>query len=170
MRKRQTHLKKGMQKAVLSASLLLCGTVAMAQSQKSGVITDSNGEPLVGVTVMEQGTSNGTVTDINGRYTITTTKPGAKLKVSYVGYEDRVIAPGQSVVLKDDNKMLNEVVVVGYGTMRRKDVTSSITTVNAEDLNKGVYSDAASPLPLESVITLLPRSCTSTRQAGVSEA
>lgn len=146
MRKRQTHLKKGMQKAVLSASLLLCGTVAMAQSQKSGVITDSNGEPLVGVTVMEQGTTNGTVTDINGRYTITTKKPGAKLKVSYVGYEDRVITPGQSVVLKDDNKMLNEVVVVGYGTMRRKDVTSSITTVNAEDLNKGVYSDAASLL------------------------
>lgn len=146
MRKRQTHLKKGMQKAVLSASLLLCGTVAMAQSQKSGVITDSNGEPLVGVTVMEQGTTNGTVTDINGRYTITTKKPGAKLKVSYVGYEDRVITPGQSVVLKDDNKMLNEVVVVGYGTMRRKDVTSSITTVNAEDLNKGVFTDAASML------------------------
>lgn len=146
MRKRQTQLKKGMQKAVLSASLLLCGTVAMAQSQKSGVITDSNGEPLVGVTVMEQGTTNGTVTDINGRYTITTKKPGAKLKVSYVGYEDRVITPGQSVVLKDDNKMLNEVVVVGYGTMRRKDVTSSITTVKAEDLNKGVFTDAASML------------------------
>ena len=143
MRKRQTHLKKGMQKAVLSASLLLCGTVAMAQSQKSGVITDSNGEPLVGVTVMEQGTTNGTVTDINGRYTITTTKPGAKLKVSYVGYEDRVIAPGQSVRLKADDKTLNEVVVVGYGTMRRKDVTSSITTVDAKDLNTGVYTDPA---------------------------
>ena len=143
MRKRQTHLKKGMQKAVLSASLLLCSTVAMAQSQKSGVITDSNGEPLVGVTVMEQGTTNGTVTDANGRYTITTTKPGAKLKVSYVGYLDRVITPGQNAVLKDDNKMLNEVVVVGYGTMRRKDVTSSITTVDAKDLNTGVYTDPA---------------------------
>lgn len=146
MRKRRTQLKKGMQKAVLSASLLLCGTAAMAQSQKSGVITDSNGEPLVGVTVVEQGTTNGTVTDANGRYTITTTKPGAKLKVSYVGYLDRVITPGQNAVLKDDNKMLNEVVVVGYGTMRRKDVTSSITTVKAEGLNKGVYSDAASLL------------------------
>ena len=83
MRKRQTQLKRDMQKAVLSASLLLCGTAAMAQSQKSGVITDSNGEPLVGVTVMEQGTTNGTVTDANGRYTITTTKPGAKLKWFY---------------------------------------------------------------------------------------
>ena len=126
---------------MLAASLLLCSSVAMAQSQKSGVITDANGEPLIGVTVMEEGTGNGTVTDVNGRYTLTTTRKNARLKVSYVGYEDQEISPGESVMLKEDNKMLNEVVVVGYGTMRRKDVTSSITTVKAEDLNKGVFTD-----------------------------
>jgi iron complex outermembrane receptor protein len=126
--------------------MLLGSTLAMAQTQKSGVITDANGDPLIGVTVMEQGTNNGTVTDANGRYTLTTTKANARLKVSYVGYADQVITPGQSAVLKEDDKTLNEVVVVGYGTMRRKDVTSSITTVQAKDLNQGVYTDPASLL------------------------
>ena len=146
MLKVRNHSKAGLLKTMFSASLLLCSTAAMAQSQKSGVIKDANGEPLVGVTVLEQGTSNGTVTDVNGRYTLKTTKPNAKLKVSYIGYESQVITPGQSVTLSANDATLNEVVVVGYGTMRRKDVTSSITTVNAKDLDKGVYTDPAQML------------------------
>lgn len=146
MQKVRIQLTAALGKPMLSAALLLCSTAVMAQSQKTGVITDSNGEPLVGVTVMEQGTKNGTVTDANGRYRITTTKPGAKLTISYVGYADQVITPGRSVSMKEDDATLNEVVVVGYGTMRRKDVTSSITTVEAKDLNQGVYTDPASLL------------------------
>lgn len=146
MLKVRNYSKAGMLKTMFSASLLLCSTAAMAQSQKSGVIKDANGEPLIGVTVLEQGTSNGTVTDVNGRYTLKTTKPNAKLKVSYIGYESQVITPGQSVTLSANDATLNEVVVVGYGTMRRKDVTSSITTVNAKDLDKGVYTDPAQML------------------------
>ena len=146
MLKVRNHSKAGMLKTLFSASLLLCSTAAMAQSQKSGVIKDANGEPLIGVTVLEQGTSNGTVTDVNGRYTLKTTKPNAKLKVSYIGYESQVITPGQSVTLSANDATLNEVVVVGYGTMRRKDVTSSITTVSAKDLDKGVYTDPAQML------------------------
>ena len=146
MLKVRNHSKAGLLKTMFSASLLLCSTAAMAQSQKSGVIKDANGEPLIGVTVLEQGTSNGTVTDVNGRYTLKTTKPNAKLKVSYIGYESQVITPGQSVTLSANDATLNEVVVVGYGTMRRKDVTSSITTVNAKDLDKGVYTDPAQML------------------------
>ena len=146
MLKVRNHSKAGLLKTMFSVSLLLCSTAAMAQSQKSGVIKDANGEPLIGVTVLEQGTSNGTVTDVNGRYTLKTTKPNAKLKVSYIGYESQVITPGQSVTLSANDATLNEVVVVGYGTMRRKDVTSSITTVNAKDLDKGVYTDPAQML------------------------
>ena len=138
MLKVRNYSKAGMLKTFSLASLLLCSTAAMAQSQKTGVIKDANGEPLVGVTVLEQGTSNGTVTDANGRYTLKTTKANAKLKVSYVGYETKYITPGQNVVLEADDETLNEVVVVGYGTMRRKDVTSSITTVSAKDLDQGV--------------------------------
>ena len=146
MLKVRNHSKAGMLKTLFSASLLLCSTAAMAQSQKSGVIKDANGEPLIGVTVLEQDTSNGTVTDVNGRYTLKTTKPNAKLKVSYIGYESQIITPGQSITLSANDATLNEVVVVGYGTMRRKDVTSSITTVNAKDLDKGVYTDPAQML------------------------
>ena len=132
-------------KALLSVALLACCTVALAQNVVTGVITDDKGEPLIGVTVREAGTQNGAVTDIEGRYRLNV-KPGAKLEVSYIGYEPVTISAGQSVTLKEDNTTLNEVVVVGYGTMRRKDVTSSITTVQAKDLNKGVFSDPASML------------------------
>ena len=132
-------------KTVLSMALLVCSTAAMAQNQVTGVIRDAQGEPLVGVSVMEAGTQNGVVTDIDGRYTINV-KRGAKLNVSYVGFEPQTITAGQSVTLQEDNQLLNEVVVVGYGTMKRKDVTSSITTVQAKDLNRGVFADPASML------------------------
>jgi len=142
MLKVQTSKGNGLRKVLLSLVLLLSCTVAMAQKNVSGVITDAQGEPLVGVSVVEAGTTNGTVTDIDGRYSLNV-KPGAKLNVSYVGFTPQTINAGQSVQLAEDNAMLNEVVVVGYGTMRRKDVTSSITTVQAKDLNQGVYTDPA---------------------------
>ena len=112
----------------------------MAQNQVTGVIRDAQGEPLIGVSVVEAGTQNGAVTDINGRYTLNV-KPGAKLNVSYVGFEPQTINAGESITLQEDNQLLNEVVVVGYGTMKRKDVTSSITTLQAKDLNQGVFTD-----------------------------
>lgn len=134
--KSKSQVKVGLRRPLLSAALLLCGATAMAQGLRTGVITDANGEPLVGVSVLEQGTQNGTTTDANGRYRLTTTKAGAKLRVTYTGYEPQVITPGQNVKMKESDQTLNEVVVVGYGTMRRKDVTSSITTVAAKDLNQ----------------------------------
>ena len=132
-------------KTVLSMALLVCSTAAMAQNQVTGVIRDAQGEPLIGVSVVEAGTQNGVVTDVNGRYTLNV-KRGAKLNVSYVGFEPQTINAGESITLQEDNQLLNEVVVVGYGTMKRKDVTSSITTVQAKDLNQGVFSDPASML------------------------
>lgn len=131
-----------MKRVLLSSALLLVSTLTFAQSKVSGTVKDANGEPLIGVSVMEVGTNNGAVTDINGNYTLNV-KPGAKLKLSYIGFTSQTIkASGNSqIVLDEDNTALNEVVVVGYGTMRRKDVTSSITTVKAEDLNQGVFTD-----------------------------
>lgn len=133
---------KSMKRVLLSSALLLVSTLTFAQSKVSGTVKDANGEPLIGVSVMEVGTNNGAVTDINGNYTLNV-KPGAKLKLSYIGFTSKTIkASGNSqIVLDEDNTALNEVVVVGYGTMRRKDVTSSITTVKAEDLNQGVFTD-----------------------------
>jgi len=142
------NLKTGMMKTVLFMFFLLSSTIAFAQGRVSGVVSDTNGEPLIGVTVMEVGTQNGAVTDYEGRYTISVAQ-GKSLQFSYVGYTSktlRVQGSQLNVTLEEDNKTLNEVVVVGYGTMRRKDVTSSITTVQAKDLNRGVFTDPASML------------------------
>ena len=140
-------LKQGMQKALFFAFFLLFSTVMMAQNKVSGTVLDATGEPLIGVSVLEAGTTNGVVTDFDGNFTLTV-KQGAQLAFSYIGYVSQTLAAanGMKVILEEDNKVLNEVVVVGYGTMRRKDVTSSITTVKAEDLNRGVFTDPASML------------------------
>lgn len=133
---------RSMKRVLLSSALLLVSTLTFAQSKVSGTVKDANGEPLIGVSVMEVGTNNGAVTDINGNYTLNV-KPGAKLKLSYIGFTPQTVKAGSNsqIVMQEDNTALNEVVVVGYGTMRRKDVTSSITTVKAEDLNRGVFTD-----------------------------
>ena len=141
------NLKQGTQKAMFFVFFLLCSTVMLAQNKVSGTVLDATGEPLIGVSVLEAGTSNGVVTDFDGNFTLAV-KQGAQLTFSYVGYTSQTLAAkdGMTVTLQEDNTVLNEVVVVGYGTMRRKDVTSSITTVQAKDLNKGVFSDPASML------------------------
>ena len=136
------NLKQGTQKAMFFVFFLLCSTVMLAQNKVSGTVLDATGEPLIGVSVLEAGTNNGVVTDYDGNFALTV-KQGARLTFSYVGYTTKTLAAanGMKVTLEEDNKVLNEVVVVGYGTMRRKDVTSSITTVKAEDLNRGVFTD-----------------------------
>lgn len=136
-----------MRRVLFSSALLLVSSLTFAQSKVSGTVKDANGELLIGVSVVEEGTNNGAVTDINGNYTLNV-KPGAKLKLSYIGFTPKTIKAGSNsqIVMDEDNTALNEVVVVGYGTMRRKDVTSSITTVSSKDLNKGVFTDPAQML------------------------
>lgn len=113
---------RSMKRVLLSSALLLVSTLTFAQSKVCGTVKDANGEPLIGVSVMEVGTNNGAVTDINGNYTLNV-KRGAKLKFSYIGFTSKTIkASGNSqIVLDEDNTALNEVVVVGYGTMRLND-------------------------------------------------
>ena len=113
----------------------------------SGVVRDSDGESLVGVTVQVQGTSVGTVTDADGRYELTNIPSNAILEVSYVGMRTEVIpVSGRRVIdigLLDDTEVLDELVVVGYGELRRREITGSVTNVTPEDFNQGVTRDAA---------------------------
>lgn len=130
-------------KLLVLVMLLVNSAAAMAQIKVSGVVTDNTGEPLTGATVLEKGTSNGTSTDIDGRYSLTVAE-GKTLVFSYIGYETaQATVKGNTLdmVLKEDNQLLDEVVVIGYGTMQRKDLTGSISTVNAKDLNVGAYTD-----------------------------
>lgn len=147
MQNLQKSILGSIHRTLAVALLLFVCTLAFAQNKVTGTVKDAQGEPLVGVSVQEVGTNNGTVTDVDGNYTLEV-HPGATLKFSYVGFTAQTLkaSAAKSVTLSEDNKTLNEVVVVGYGTMRRKDVTSSITTVKADDLNRGVFTDPASML------------------------
>lgn len=120
----------------LAGSMLLCSVIVNAQSI-NGNVKDSNGEPVIGATIMEKGTQNGTVTDLDGNFQLKLQK-GGSLNVSYVGMKPQNIATSGktkfSIVLEDDNTTLNDVVVVGYGTMKRKDVTGSVSSVTGEKL------------------------------------
>ncbi|MBR6981535.1 MAG: TonB-dependent receptor [Prevotella sp.] len=117
-----------------------------AQKQKvTGTVTDESGEPLIGVTVVENGASVGAITDLDGRFTLDAPS-NATLTFSYVGYlTQNVKLNGNTkvdVVLKEDNALLDEVVVVGYGIQRKSDVTGALTRVNEEQLNSRPVSNA----------------------------
>ena len=107
-----------------------------------GVVKDAKGEPIIGATVTEKGTKNATVTDYNGNYSLTVTNRNTVLVVSYIGFIAQEVKDGGDVTLQEDNALLNEVVVIGYGTQRKGDVTSAITSVKAEDFAQGNIRDA----------------------------
>ena len=106
-------------------------SVASVQQTKlaTGQVTDSQG-PLIGATVMEKGTGNGTVTNFEGKFSLNV-KPGATLVISYVGYETQEIKAGNNVHvnMKEDGHLVNEVVVIGYGTQCREAVTGSVANI-----------------------------------------
>ena len=127
---------KNFRYALVGMLLLFCAAV---QAQTiSGNVKDAAGEPIIGATVMEQGTQNGTVTDFDGNFTLKLQK-GGNLNISYVGMKSQVVkTAGKSsvnVTLEDDNTTLNDLVVVGYGTMKKSDLTGSVSSVNTEQLN-----------------------------------
>ena len=117
------------------------------ESKVSGTVTDEKGEPVIGASVVVVESKQGTITDIDGKFLVNVPKNG-HLKVSYIGYETQEVAVknGQllKIVLKEESTALNEVVVVGYGTMKRKEMTSAISHIGA----KGQYVFGIVPLPL----------------------
>ena len=108
-----------------------------------GVVKDAKGEPIIGATVTEKGTKNATVTDYDGNYSLNVSNRNAVLVISYIGYINQEVKAGSDVTLEEDNALLNEVVVIGYGTQRKGDVTSAVASVKAEDFNAGKIGDAA---------------------------
>ena len=122
---------------VIGLLTLLMPMIVLAQDiTVQGTVTDEAGETLIGATVQQKGTSNGTVTDFDGNFTLTV-PTNAILSVSYIGYTPKEIAVnGQTnltIVLSNDDQMLNEVVVIGYGTMDKKELTSAISHVSEKD-------------------------------------
>lgn len=110
-----------------------------------GVIKDETGEPIIGATVRVKGKSEGTVSDFDGNFSLDVTGDNT-LQISYIGYQTQELAVGKqhhfSIVLEEDKKILNEVVVIGYGTQKKGDITSSVGSVKSEDFTAGAINDA----------------------------
>ncbi|WP_304202767.1 TonB-dependent receptor [Phocaeicola plebeius] len=130
-------IKKGSQQQVTSGK----------RKKVTGTVKDANGEPIIGATVVEKGTTNGTVTDFDGNYTLELSESGT-LAVSYIGYKSQEFAASQikqgalAVTLKEDTEVMDEVVVVGYGSVKRSDVTGSVSSLDAESLTAASQTNA----------------------------
>lgn len=122
---------------ILLLTLLLSAGIYAQKRSFAGVVVDDMGEPVIGASVVQKGVaSNGTITDFDGNFRISV-EPGATLVISYIGFVSQEVkaADGMRIVLHEDSKMLNDVVVIGYGVQKKSVVTASIAKVSAEDLN-----------------------------------
>lgn len=140
-----------MKKRVLFFFLCFCLSIASyAQQQVRGNVTDNQGEPIPGVTILEKGTQHGIITDIDGNYNIAVEGPESILQFSFVGMDTwEVVVGNQSVinvVMNETATDLDEIVVVGYGTMRKSDISGAISSVRSDALENIVTSDAAAAL------------------------
>ena len=132
-------------RSLLLVALFVIGCLQlMAQTRTiKGEVTDAqNGEALIGATVMVEGEKGGTVTDFDGNFSLQVSSSAKKIKVSYIGYIDKVLSipDNMKVKLESDSKALADVVVIGYGTARKSDLTGSVATVKSKDFNKGLVS------------------------------
>ena len=144
-----TNLRKIEKPLFLLLLLCLFPLGISAQSLVKGTVSDESGEPIIGATVKVLGTNDGTVTDFDGRFQLNV-KANAQLSISYVGYAtEKVAVNGKTnlkVVLKGDETVLNDLVVVGYGTMKKSDISGSVATINKEQMERKVPVNIAQAL------------------------
>lgn len=133
-----TYLKAFILLIAFSCSITVFGQTVNV----NGTVSDINGEPLIGVNVLEENTSNGTVTDLSGNFTLEVSSSQSVLVFSYIGYEPQSVLIGNNttfnIVLDEDTRSLDELIVVGYGTQYKREISGSITNVSERNFNKGV--------------------------------
>lgn len=121
------------------------GSQQVKTKNVSGVIVDTNGEPVIGASVLVKGTTNGTITDMDGKFTINDVPENSTLDISYIGYKTMTLKATDKnlsrLVLHEDTEVLDEVVVVGYGVQRKRDVSTAVSSVKAEALANNPASD-----------------------------
>jgi len=120
---------------------LICTlNVAAQQINVKGSVTDQHGDPVIGATIMEQGTKNGVVTDIDGNFALSVASPKSRLRVTYIGYKTQELPVNNQtdfkIKLQEDAANLDEVVVVGYGTMDKKELTSAVSHVSSKNFTQ----------------------------------
>ena len=123
---------------------LFLSVSAFAQSTITGQVKDATGEPIIGASVLINGTSNGTVTDLDGNFSVNV-QPGATLTISYIGFQKQQVAATNGMVItlqEDQAQQMNEVVVIGYGAVKKSDLTGSVTALKPDSKNKGLVVNA----------------------------
>lgn len=132
---------------LLMTCLIMCTSAFCQDVTYKGVVVDEQSEPIIGASVVLKGTAQGSVTDLNGNYTVSVPQ-GSTLTISYVGYETREVKAGTAsrVVLRETNSTLNEVVVVGYGTQRKVNLTGAVSAISGDDLTDRPVSDVTAAL------------------------
>ena len=136
--KKKTKSRTAIRSFLLIVAALLISSAAFAQQTKvTGKVVDEQNEPVVGATVQVEGTTNGTATNVDGQFTLEVNS-GARLRFSYVGFKTLTIKAvnGMKVTMQEDANTLNEVVTIGYGSVKRKDVTTAVSSVSTKDLEK----------------------------------
>ncbi|MCZ2317491.1 MAG: TonB-dependent receptor plug domain-containing protein [Bacteroidales bacterium] len=123
----------------LLAVTLFSVTSVYAQYEVRGTVVDVNGEAVIAATVLQQGTSNGVTTDLDGQFTLRVPSPETLLEISFLGYQTVVVAAGNAtrIVLHEDSELLEELVIIGYGTVKKSDMTGSVVAIRAEEVNRG---------------------------------
>ena len=135
--------KKNCYRLLMMLTVVFFALDVSAQATISGHVKDETGEGVIGASVMVKGTSNGTVTDFDGNFSLQC-QPGATLMFSYIGYnpQEQPAKNGMEVTMKEDVAQLNEVVVVGYGSMAKKEISSSVVQISKDQFNQGAATDA----------------------------
>ena len=136
------HLKIDFFKMIMLIVALISGVTAFAQTTIEGLVVDGTKEPIIGASVFVKGTSTGTATDFDGRFTLKVPSNNAILVISYVGCQSREIVANSpevkaGIVLKEDAQNLEELVVIGYGSVKKQDATGSVMAIKPDELNKG---------------------------------
>ena len=139
---------EGMKKMSKFLLLWLVGVLLSVQAfaqgiTVKGVVKDNTGEPVIGANVLVKNTTNGTITDFDGNFTLNANK-GDIVVISFIGYKTQELpaAAMMNVILKDDSEMLDDVVVIGYGSVKKNDATGSVTAIKPDELSKGITTNA----------------------------
>ena len=136
----------------LSSALLLTFISTSINAQDinvKGRVIDENGEPIIGANILVKGTTNGTITDYDGNFTLEVSDKNAIIRIGYIGYKDYEVSASQQnlvIVLKENTEMLEDVVVIGYGTVKKSDATGSVTAIKPDEFNKGLQTTAQDAL------------------------
>jgi TonB-linked SusC/RagA family outer membrane protein len=137
------------EKLFIFVLMLFIHAIAFSQNNVNGIVKDAKGEPIIGASVLEKGTINGTVTDLNGHFKLTISPKGI-LFVSYIGYQSQSVpVMGKSTIeitLQEETKLIEEVVVVGYGTQKKSDLTGAVTSIKSNQLTGLISGNAAEAL------------------------